>query len=217
MVLASLGQTPRKAPLPGLALLSSLVLPGAGQFLNGDRRGFIYLGAEAAGWFARLSYLDAAHTKEGDSESFARRHWDYTRFSGTTGEDGCLYTASADSALTAMGESDKYYDALARQDDYRCGWDDFRSGYNPDDPNASSANRTEFRKMRTKADDLADKANLAVTVLVLNRIVSGIDAFQTARRRRAGQSTTGALHLESRLEGSLQDPRAVFALSCAWR
>lgn len=214
LVRASLASTSSRHPAPGVALLASLALPGAGQLLNGDRRGFIYLGVEAGAWFARASYLDAARNKEGESERYARRHWDYTRWSGTTGEDGCLYSARADSALTALAnrDLDRYYDALGKQDDYRCGWDDFRSGYDPDNPNSSSAHRLDFRKMRNQSNDLQDKASLAMTVLVLNRIVSGIDAFQTARRARAGGGS--ALHLESRLSGDPRDPRAVLALTC---
>lgn len=213
LVHASLASNPTRRPAPGLAFLASLALPGAGQLLNGDRRGYLYLGVEAGAWFARASYLDASRTKEGESEQYARRHWDHARWSGDTG-DGCLYSARADSALSALADRDldRYYDALGKQDDYRCGWDDFRAGYDPDAANASSAHRLAFRKMRNQSNDLKDKARLAMTVLVLNRIVSGIDAFQTARRARAGGGT--ALHLESSLRGDPRDPRAVLALTC---
>ena len=60
---ASFAANPSRKPAPGLALLASLALPGAGQLLNGDRRAFFYLGVEAGAWFARASYLDAARTK----------------------------------------------------------------------------------------------------------------------------------------------------------
>lgn len=216
---AVLATADRVQRAPGLVFIASLILPGAGQLLNGDRRGYLYLAADASAWFARASYLDASRTKEGEAEEYARRHWSYERFAGTTGEDGCLYTSAADSALTHFAAEDleAYYEAIGRQDAYRCGWDDFRAGYDPLDPNASSRHRIAYRDQLSRADDLSDKARLALTAAVLNRIVSGVDAFMTARRRRMGQGEEGALRIRSDLRRHAGETQTTLALSCSLR
>ncbi len=212
---AVLATADRAQRAPGLVFLASLILPGTGQLLNGDRRGYLYLAADASAWFARASYLDASRTKEGEAEEYARRHWSYERFGGTTGEDGCLYTAAADSALSQFAAEDleAYYEAIGRQDAYRCGWDDFRAGYDPLDPNASSRHRIAYRDQLSRADDLSDKASLALTAAVLNRIVSGVDAFMTARRRRMGHGADGALQIRSELRRRSGETQTTLALS----
>src|SRR5262245_37623702 len=47
-------------PSPILAGFLSALVPGTGQFIQGQRRGWIYLGIEAAGWFTYLAVHDAA-------------------------------------------------------------------------------------------------------------------------------------------------------------
>jgi hypothetical protein len=199
---------------PGVAFLLSALVPGAGQLYNGNKRGYAFLGLEAMSWFARLSYLDAGDRKQDDYESFANRHWSYPRFRDTAGQDGCLWTADADSLIRAYQESDpkQYYEEIANADSYRCGWDDFSESYDPSDPNAFSPRRVDYRKQREKANQLKDRANLAVAGLVLNRIVSAVDAFRVARSR---QTETTGFRLESRLSGSPVHPRLDLRISRA--
>ncbi|MCA9728293.1 MAG: hypothetical protein KC729_11460 [Candidatus Eisenbacteria bacterium] len=191
---------------PGVAFLLSALVPGAGQLYNGNQRGYAFLGIEAASWFARLSYLDAGNRKQDDYEAFADRHWSYPRFHDTAGEDGCLWTAEADSLIQSYRDEDakQYYEEIANTDSYRCGWDDFAGSYDPADPDAFSPRRADYRKQREKANQLKDRANLAVAALVLNRIVSAVDAFRVARAR---QEQAGSYRLESRLTGSPVHPR----------
>jgi hypothetical protein len=191
---------------PGVAFLLSALLPGAGQLYNGNRRGYLFLGVEAASWFARLSYLDASDRKEEDYQAFANRHWSYPRFHDTAGEDGCLWTGEADSLIQVIQGEDEteYYEEIASSDTYRCGWDDFSEHYDPTDPDRLSPRRAEFREQREKANQLQDRANLAVAALVLNRIVSAVDAFRVARSR---QPEASDFRLESRLTGSMVNPR----------
>lgn len=184
---------------PGLALLASVLVPGAGQLWNGDARGYFYLGIEAAAWFTRASYLDAGNKKEGEYEAYARQHWGYGRYHESAGEDGCNWTERADSLILwfEVHDPQQYYEELGKLEAYRCGWDDFREHYDPDQADRLSPHRSLYRNMRKKSNDLLDRGQLALTVAVLNRIVSGIDAFQTARHRVEG---AGAFHLESDLE-----------------
>ena len=205
-------EDPPPARKPGVAFLLSALVPGAGQLYNGNKRGYFFLGVEAASWFARVSYLDASDTKEADYRRFADRHWSYSRFGDTAGEDGCLWTGEADSLIRMLESEDpsEYYEEIVSSDTYRCGWDDFSESYDPSDPNRFSPRRAEYREQREKANQLQDRANLAVAALVLNRIVSAVDAFRVARSRQ--HESTG-FSLESLMNGTLLDPRLDLAIS----
>lgn len=211
---------PRPVRKPGAVLLASILVPGTGQLWNGDRRGLYYLGVEAVSWFARVSYLEAEDDKETEGARFAEAHWSYQRYHDSNGADGCIWSADADSAIAAQagGDRDRYHESLGKLTPYGCGWDDFRSHYDAAHPGDPSPHHVAFRDLRRDADHLRSRARLALTALVLNRIVSGIDAFQTARgRARDAKADGGAvLDWDSRLTGSLIDPRAEVRLSYRW-
>lgn len=193
---------------PGLAFLFSAILPGAGQLYNGNNRGFVFLGIEAAAWFTRISYVDAGNKKEDEYHSFGLRHWDYDRFRDTAGGNACQWTAEADSLIRQNYETNRkqYFDDIGQVDAYLCGWDDV----DPGSESAASAHRVEYRSLRRRTNDLRDNARLALGLLVVNRIVSAVDAFRTARSRK--EAAGSDLRLESGLEGGARGPRAVLRL-----
>ncbi len=199
---------------PGLAFLMSALLPGSSQVYMGSRRGYAYLGIEAAGWFTRTHYLDAGDRRTREFEAFARRHWSLMRYRDSFADDRCLYTAANDSVLVHYWENDRqqYYESIGKYDRYRCGWDDFAETHDPANDRAESPNRAKYRDMRRQSNDLLDNARLALGFLFLNRVVSGVDAFRMARARSSGQSTYSGLRLESDLEGGPGSPRAVIRL-----
>ncbi len=199
---------------PGLAFLMSAVLPGSSQLYMGSKRGYAYLGVEAAGWFARTHYLDAGDKRRTEYEAFARRHWSLKRYRDSFDDDRCLYTAANDSVLVHYWENDRqqYYESIGKYDRYRCGWDDFAETHDPADNRADSPNRSRYRDMRRQGNDLLDNARLSLGFLFLNRVVSGVDAFRIARARSSGFATYSGLRLESDLEGSPGNPRAVIRL-----
>lgn len=198
-----------RAPKPGVAFLMSAILPGVGQLYNGDRRGYLYLGIEAGAWFARYSYLDAGNKREGEYEAFARRHWNLGKYRSSAGGDGCTWSASEDSLILWFQENDiqQYYEELGKYEKYRCGWDDF--SFDPDHPNALSGNRSRYRDMRQQSNDLLNNARLALAVAVVNRVVSGVDAFRSARKKSESVELRQGLRFENELGGSWRRPRAV--------
>lgn len=199
---------------PGLAFLMSAVLPGSAQLYMGSRRGYAYLGIDAAGWFARTHYLDAGDKRRVEYEAFARRHWNLGRYRDSHADERCFYTAANDSVLVHYWENDRqqYYESIGKYDRYRCGWDDFADAYDPVNDRAESPNRSRYRDMRRQSNDLLNNARLSLGFLFLNRVVSGVDAFRTARARSNGRATYGGLRLESDLEGGAGNPRAVVRL-----
>jgi hypothetical protein len=212
------GAADKPARKPGVAFLFSLVLPGAGQLYNGDSRGFVYLGLDAASWFARLSYASAGNRRERDSERFADLHWSHAKYKSADGQSDTEhydYLPSQDSLIvaTALTDRSRYYTELARPDRYKYGWDDYRpeTGWTRD-------NWTHFRTMRSQADDLRKTGRLFTAALVLNRVVSAVDALRTARGRqhrdlRSEGLRLDDLRLESGLAGSLRDPRVTLRLA----
>ncbi len=201
----------RRGRSPGLAFLLSAILPGTGQFYLGQNRGFTYLGADAACWFAQISYSRAASDEQNLSHQFAGRHWSLQRFLASK-SDSC-YWLPPDSALIvqlAPSQSSDYFAAIANTDIYRCGWDDFRTTYDPNDPNGPSPNRRTLEDMRSRQSDYEGSARLAVAALVLNRVVSAVDALRSARGLNQGRSQS--FRLEGGVEGDWRQPKAVVRL-----
>lgn len=203
--------SPAPARSPRLSFLLSAILPGAGQLYNANSRGYVFLALDAASWFTRSSYLDAADRKEADARAFADRHWDFDRFVGAEGNEGCGFPPGADTLLAGYFEDDRnqYYEELANGDEYRCGWDDAR--FDPESDRVLSDRRVEYREQRDRQNTFENRAGLALGVLVLNRIVSAVDAFRLARGRDAGEAPS--LRLTSELGREEGGPRAVFRLT----
>ncbi len=197
---------------PGVSFLLSAVLPGAGQLYNGDDRGYLYLGIEAAAWFARLSYLDAGNRKEDEFERFADVHWTLRDYRARRDSLGANYTVENDSLIVGFSRRDRqqYYEEIGKYDKFRAGWDDWAATYDPTNDRAASPNRAHYRRMREQSNDLLDRARLALAAAMVNRVVSGVDAFRTARSRARG-APESTLRLEGGFRGG-PDPRATLAL-----
>jgi hypothetical protein len=197
---------------PGVSFLLSAILPGAGQLYNGDDRGYLYLGIEAAAWFARLSYLDAGNRKESEFERYADVHWTRDLYRTQRDSLGANYHAEDDTLLSEflLRDQQQYYEEIGKYDKFRAGWDDWAATYDPANDRALSPNRAHYRKMRQQSNDLLDRARLALAAAMVNRVVSGVDAFRTARGRAEGGSES-SLRLESGFRGG-SHPQATLAL-----
>jgi hypothetical protein len=197
---------------PGISFLLSAILPGAGQLYNGDDRGYLYLGIEAAAWFARLSYLDAGNKKENEFERYADVHWTLGLYRSSADSLGAYWSSSNDSLIVwfARHDQQQYYEEIGKYDKFRAGWDDWAATYDPANDRALSPNRAHYRKMRQQSNDLLDRARLALAAAMVNRVVSGVDAFRTARGRAQG-APESSLRLETGFRGG-SDPQATLAL-----
>jgi len=72
----------------------------------------------------------------------------------------------------------QYYELIGKYPQYSPGWDDFPSG--SDDFLALSARFREYSRMRGKANDYYNIASTAISVIVVNHLISAIDAYFTA-------------------------------------
>lgn len=168
---------------PFLAGLMSAVVPGSGQLVQGQRRGWIYLGVEAAIWFSYFALHDAGNQSETDYQEFADGHWTLERYAGPDGNTpatGCgeglgptedFQQEKADIIDLRENDRDGYYEEIGINRVYACGWDD-------------QANRADFQTMRDHASGLFSAANTVASVAFVNHLVSAVDAARSASRRR---------------------------------
>jgi len=188
---------------PGLAFLFSAAVPGGGQFYNGQRRGLVYLAVEAAAWIAHLSFRSSGNDKETEYKRFADGHWDLDRYREAAGDTACFWSLEADSLIVDFSENNRqhYYEDIGKLESYSCGWD-------------SQTNRTEYRDLRGRSNDLLRSARTARMVVFLNHLVSAIDAFRSARSMNVDVARGTELRMD--VLGDVDKPRAVVRLVHQW-
>jgi len=202
---------------PAVAFLMSAAIPGTGQLVEGRNRAFAYLGLEAMSWIGHYSWKDAGVKKEEEYKRFADHHWSRDAWHSRIDDTSCqapfpagLNPAAADSTLEGFLRArnyQHYYEDIGKLEVYRAGWDDFDcSTQTP----AMSANRVAYRGMRAKSNDYLNRAQSMITVAFLNRIVSAVDAYRTARG--AHLRLRGA-ELKLGMGGSLAHPSATLSLA----
>jgi hypothetical protein len=171
-----------KAISPALAGVLSAVVPGSGQLVMGQRRGWLYLGVETVAWFSYFALRSAGSRSEDDYQEYADLHWDWNRYETVSScPDGGPenFEEERDILLDLYdNDRDSFYEAIGDQRVYACGWE-------------SSAARSAFLGGVDDADALFRGASYAAGAALLNHLVSAIDAARSASRRRA--VSTGSL------------------------
>jgi len=157
----------------------SAILPGTGQLVQGQNRGWIYLGIEIAGWFTYGSLRSAGSQATEDFQQFADSHWDWDRYGSVTdcGEGLGPEDFDEESAeLMRLYEEtrDQFYDDIGSRNVYACGWDD-------------QGNRSSYQSMQGDADGFYNASEFVVAAIVLNHLVSAVDAAKSASNRRKAE------------------------------
>jgi hypothetical protein len=175
------GSSSPSGPSPFLAGAMSAIIPGTGQLVQGQNRGWLYLGIEIASWFTYGSLRSAGSQAEEDYRQFADSHWGWERYGTVTdcGEGlgpGNFEEESAQLMELYENTRGQFYDDIGSQDIYACGWDD-------------QGNRGSYRAMQSDADNLYNASEFVVAVIVLNHLVSAVDAAKSASNRRKAEGT----------------------------
>lgn len=159
-------------PSPVGALLRSFVLPGWGHYYVDKQnwnRGIIHLGADLALIGAYTGYSISANRLEGNLNTFASQH---------AGVD--LKSRSRD-FLLSVGE----FRSLDEYNEYQLRSRNWDKLYEPSASNFwnwdTDQNRRTFVQMDTKVQDHRQQLPAVVSLMVVNRILSGIHAFTRAR------------------------------------
>ena len=167
---------------PFVAGLLSAVVPGTGQLVQGQNRGWIYLGVEVVAWFSYFGLRSAGHQAEEDFGQFADSHWDWERYENVSdcGDGlGPVNFQEERDLLQDLFDNDlgDFYQTVGRRNTYACGWD-------------TQENRAEFLSIRDDANDLFRASRYLSTAAFLNHLVSAVDAVRSAagHRKRAQHS-----------------------------
>lgn len=163
----------RRTVSPAGAMLRSFVLPGWGQLSLGgefNRRGAIHLGAEAA---LITSYLWLHFNAESlENNMFAH----VSRYAGIDISDrsrSFQLAVAAHNSLTAYNDfqerSRQWNDILENVPQNQWVWQ-------------SEQNRFDYQDIRNRVDRSRQQLPAIATLMVANRIISGVHAFMSARR-----------------------------------
>jgi len=174
----------------GMAALYSLVLPGAGEmYVGGFDAGKYPLIAEGALWLTYGTMQYYGTWMRDDARHFASVHAGLTNSSA----DDQFYVDVSNFANTFDYNEkklrDRSLDKLYTTPATAWQWD-------------SDANRDQFRTQRVSADRVFNNARFVVGALLVNRIISAINAARLARQfNRSLDSGLGAWRIESSMLG----------------
>ena len=240
---------------PAKPMLYSLILPGLGQYKNGDPlwKSAIFIGVEAASIVGMLQWNKQAEDIRKQYELFGDNHWsiinwvENTLLNPITGliqyEDfkldgthklelhlsGSLAEAfgefvSSDSLVThpewiysdelSIFQDQHFYENIGKYDQFVGGWDDAFEWYIVEKTVEDTIeiilmtpNKNDYNNERDKSNQYLKLANYAVTAIMFNHVISGIEAVLTNQRKarsKAEQSKTDV--------GLYYDPRNKYGI-----
>ncbi len=153
----------------GGAAAMSLAIPGTGQLYAGSRRGYLFLGIEAAALLSYATFKSKSdetrgeyYTYVGDPNDPASR-FSFERLSGDVSPDELVRLRTVYNRDPA-----EFYDAVTKQDAYAAGW-------------ADPAQRTAAVTIADQFDSQNSKQNLSFYTLIANHLVAAADALHLAR------------------------------------
>jgi len=177
-----------------IAFLMSLILPGLGEFYYGaEKRGAAFLAVEAGTWIAYASWYNRGRSIERDFRRFADLHWSeaaYRRWDQNTPESFYMRTERLPSK---QEDIQQYYELIGKYNQFVFGWDDGRdaqgrpvgTNYSIHPGNVTSANRLGYEGERNRSNRYFKRSSRILGVVVVNHLVSAIDASVHARSRNA--------------------------------
>ena len=179
-----------KSPSKAKALLLSLVLPGAGEYYAGSPgRAAVFLGAEAALWTVFYSFRTYGNWRRNDYRLFAAAH------AGVQGT-GKGYDYYVD--IEAYNSLREYNEDMLRQRDLAAVYpetDEFNWQWD------SEPSRDKYRSLRLSSDRAYSRATIVIAGVVINHIVSSIDAARLVHRQQGSASGAWRLYAAGLPEG----------------
>jgi hypothetical protein len=171
---------------PTLMLVASLAVPGSGQLLQGNARGYLFLAAEVALW-GGFYLLESKGADERDEyETFADDHWAFDAYSSWY-ETTCVDCPDCEPYLCrplAEYGTQEYYEDIGKYDTYWRWWTDDgnEGGIGWDEYSDSDlALRDDYYDMRGDSNRHLRQARYAMMAAFLNHMAAAVDAFLTAR------------------------------------
>jgi hypothetical protein len=208
LVTASFQMADRKSPIK--ASLFSAILPGAGQFYNGDYLlSAVFAVVEATVIAVAVIYNNKGNQKTDEFQNFADQHWNVKRYAQWTlnnlqhlnpslnkndypvfDNNGNVIWSELNKLETAIGDGyshnlprhgeQQYYELIGKYPQYSHGWDD--SNQNDTDFHILSTRFLNYSDQRGEANDLYKVSTRAVAGIYINHILSALEAAWGASR-----------------------------------
>jgi hypothetical protein len=189
------------------AMVASAIVPGMGELyvatgtnkLSHYLRVPLFVGLDIFFWYSYRDNYDKGKEAKAQYEMFGDEHWSEERFLEQhpycDGIGGCdswqQYNEEARGDyyffvyIPRELDHEEYYENMGKYDAFAFGWDDWDGDYENFKP--WTPNRTDYWAMRAESDDYLLTADRYVMALVINRIVSMLDAGWLAYQYNKGE------------------------------
>jgi hypothetical protein len=229
-----------KSPLKAFAL--SMLVPGAGQWYNGSKsKAVVFFATDVALWGLQFKWHAEGVDMEEEFEAFNRKYWSRDRYEQqyllwAYGEiDDHLITASEVSHHLPDTRTQQYYEMTGKYNQFAWGWvdaildgttlDDYNEGNPPpriinDATTPDSPLRVKYETMRSDANNKFEDARRMIMVSILNRVISGFEAYFSTGRRNEAARQLGEIPKRLDVRASLEtynSRRDTPMLHVAWR
>lgn len=167
----SLGRSTSAGPF-----LSSLLIPGWGQYKQGRKnQALMFFGFELAMWGGMFAVKSYGEWLENDYRTFAVLHAGID----TRGKDHDYYVDIGNyqslDEFNQVQQLERDYESLYLSGDYQWEWD-------------GDSNRQDFKNLRIKADKYKHSVIYFAGAIVINHLVSAVEAARHARKKESLQA-----------------------------
>ena len=187
-------------------VLLSLAIPGAGEWVTGNRRlGKIFMGSEVTLWIGYLASRGYINTLQSDLESFAAAN------AGVNPAD------KDDQYWIDIGTSLSIYDFNAQKLLDRNLEDRYEENGNFDWQWASDDLRKDYFQRRLDRQDWRRRSTILAGGIILNHLISAVDVIRLLRKGNKNtidEERQSLLHFNTRRQ---YDGDEVYALNLTWR
>lgn len=172
------------------AFLLSAAIPGLGQVMNKDHyRALGYFTVELLAIFYYRNQDNEGKNLEAEFQAYADAHWVEDRYwdalASASGEKRTdiealkEYEAGRWSHHLPDWHSQTYYENIGKYDQFNSGWDDAQSDFGRD-----SELREAYTFMRKDSNDAFNRAGTAISIIMINHIISAFEAGFTAHKQK---------------------------------
>ena len=173
---ASDDSTYREVDIPGYksegwAMMMSAALPGTGQLYVGESSGWLFLLAEVTAWTGHYFVHDRAQSLSKDAAKYvgdptdSTSTWSFARYAAVSGSE------ATQMETLWNHDRDAFYQALATDTQ-------FKDGFAGPDPVATYST---YQGIRQESQDRFQQVHYLDVALLLNHVVSAVDALRAAR------------------------------------
>jgi len=236
---APLALPPTRSPWLGAGF--SLLLPGLGQiYAESYWKAALFIAIEAAGVAAAISYNNKGNDQTASYQAYANQSWSVIRYAQWTEgkfnvpQGEFLWDAGGGQVnwnelnrmerwvaanggqwyshtLPPYGQQ-QYYELIGKYPQYNQGWNDAPPDFNYGDP--LTPNFIYYSGERGLANDYYSKRSTAVTVVVINHILSAADAAWSVSMYNSDLQARAGLRLVP--VGTRMEGMPVLQLSCTF-